>query len=201
MELLVRFRNCTVVTDILEKVDRTLEFLSFVRVYSLRRPDLVLPLFRVLRDTQVETIEYWQAIELIALAAADVSNYRIFNWCCDKIKKRFGDNWRLHRLLGLFHEIRLDYRAAAAVYENSLVKHPSCPQLYKRQVAILKSLNSYEQAAVVLCDYLKNFMVDEESWCELVFIYLYLRKYEEASNQNPFGIVSLMSKTGSFCRF
>ncbi|GJQ14425.1 hypothetical protein GpartN1_g6216.t1 [Galdieria partita] len=181
MEILSRFRKCTLTTNTIERIDRTLEFFSFLRFYSLRRPALVLPLVPVLRDTQVDTIEYWQAVELAAFAAADVSNYSLFNWCCDKIKKRFGDNWRLNRLVGLFHEIRLDYKAAAAVYERSLAKHPSCPELYKRQVAILKSLNAYEQAAVVLCDYLKTFMVDEESWCELVYIYLHLRKYEEAA--------------------
>jgi tetratricopeptide (TPR) repeat protein len=120
-------------------------------------------------------------IELAAFAAADVSNYAVFDWCCNKVKQRFGDNWRLHRLLGLFHEIRLDYKAAAAVYEAGLAKFPNSPELYKRQVAILKSLNAYEQAATVLCNYLETFMCDEESWSELVYIYMYLRKYEEAA--------------------
>lgn len=80
MQLLDWFHKCVRLTNIQGQLENTVEFFSFLRTYSVRRPDLVLPLVPVFRDVEVDTLEYWQAVELAALAAADVSNYSIFNW-------------------------------------------------------------------------------------------------------------------------
>eukprot|EP00871_Galdieria_phlegrea_P002995 jgi/Galph1/3697/GphlegSOOS_G2333.1 len=176
---------------------QVIDFFKFLRRNHLRRPDLVLNLASYLRDASQDSLDYWEAIEEMAFRAADVSDYQtlrisvLSHRCCKHIQGKFGNSWRLQRLLGILHEVRFEYKTAAVIYEKALDSNPACFFVYKRQdgiantscrqVAVLRSLGKYEEAIAVLCDYLKIFKLEEESWIELVDLYLEVKRYEEAA--------------------
>lgn len=56
------------------------------------------------------------------------------------------------------------------VYEVILMESVQQPIL-KRRIALLRSMNKYDEAVSALVDYLEAFPTDAEAWCELADLY------------------------------
>lgn len=158
------------------------EILTLINEARLNRPDLILEHGEsALKHHAATTKQHWDVIERITLAAAQLGEEEIKETHLDKIMKKFPSSVRAFTLLGMTQEALGGHTHAAETYLSVLRKQPIAPNIYKRQVALLKASKQPAEAASLLNYYLGFHGDDFDAWAELCALALRLGRFSHAA--------------------
>ncbi|KAA8575364.1 hypothetical protein EYC84_004536 [Monilinia fructicola] len=127
--------------------------------------------------TAAETPELWTTYENLVMACLRTGDEKSARLCIKRLQERFGvENERIMAMRGLLCEVGAEDEAALEKvldgYEQSLSKNPNNMPLFKRRIAVLKSLGKTSEAVTALNELLDFSPTDAEAWAELADIYV-----------------------------
>lgn len=155
--------------------------LAILRRAPIYDPDLPLHIGGVARlHHSDKSIEYWEIMEQIVLAAIDRGVWSVFVHLGNEVKERFPDSWRVSLLIGRRDEALGKWDDAMKRYMSVTEKDPMRGPAYKRQVAVLKAQRKLPEAVSLLNYYLGLFSGDAEAWGELCSLCLATGRIEHA---------------------
>ncbi|KIJ43821.1 hypothetical protein M422DRAFT_75479 [Sphaerobolus stellatus SS14] len=145
--------------------------------------------------------EAWNFLEQLTLASLDIGRLDIADECLEQLTEGFPGSPRVECLKGL--RIEADNKPIEAIrfYEAALQEDDTNAALWKRKIAVLRSLGSQNvsQAVEELTIYLDTFYTDVEAWIELADVYAELNLYSLSlqalshvlilASQNPFYVL------------
>ncbi|EED21759.1 conserved hypothetical protein [Talaromyces stipitatus ATCC 10500] len=123
-----------------------------------------------------EDPDQWIEYEQLFLVFLRTDDDKSAHLCLDRLTDRFGPaNERIMGLRGLYQEATARDTAALEVilkdYNKILSENAVNVPILKRRIALLRSMNKYEESVSALVDYLEAFPTDAEAWCELADLY------------------------------
>lgn len=123
-----------------------------------------------------EKPEQWIEYEQLFLICLRTGDDKSAHLCLDRLTERFGPaNERIMGLRGLYQEATAKDASALEVilkeYNKILSGNAVNVPILKRRIALLRSMNKYDEAVSALVDYLEAFPTDAEAWCELADLY------------------------------
>jgi ER membrane protein complex subunit 2 len=155
--------------------------LALIRGAPLYRPDLVIALGSVARrSTSSLSLANWDFAEQIAVNAADMGRWDIYDRIVEEIGKMFPGSCRLQVLQGLAAEARCEWNNALHIYMNIVEKDATRADARKRQIAVLRSQKKVPEAIALLKHYLESFSTDQEAWAELCAMCLGCGRFSHA---------------------
>lgn len=164
-------------------VHATTTLFRFMRQHRVRDPDAVVELGRNLLASRQGALgdELWTVLEQVFLAALDVYDPALLDFCLGELKAKFPESTRVERLRGMLAERQGEFGEADCIYTTMLEANPCNALAMKRQVCVLKAQGKLVQAIHQLNTYLKTFSGDPSAWQELAELYLSVGKYEAAA--------------------
>jgi len=103
----------------------------------------------------------------VFVAALDTGDEHLANDCLAMLTAQFQDSSRVKRLVGMQHEAKRGFAAAAETYKELLEANPANALAMKRRVAVLKGQGKVKEAVRELNDYLEQYQADPTGWQEL----------------------------------
>lgn len=126
--------------------------------------------------------EKWPVLEQVCIAAIDLQDLQLIKGCLEELDKRFPGSQRVKRLKTMAKlEMRGRYADAERVYEDMLRHDPTNSVIHKRRIAVRLAQGHRSDAIVLLIEYLKKFMSDQEGWLELSALYIAEQEYSRAA--------------------
>ncbi|KAI9481395.1 MAG: hypothetical protein EXX96DRAFT_212751 [Benjaminiella poitrasii] len=138
---------------------------------------------RLIKDNYVSKLgdQVWPFYEQVAIAALDVQDFTLSNFCINKLKERFTEkSLRFRRLLGMRYEAEGQLDKAQEVYDTILQEDDTNMLASKRQIALLKVKNKDAEMIEALSNYLDTYYDDHEAWLELCDVYVSKHMYDQA---------------------
>lgn len=139
---------------------------------------------RLIKDKYTTKLgdQVWPFYEQVAIAALDVQDFVLADYCIDKLKDRFTEkSLRFRRLLGMRYEVKGQLDEAQEVYDTILQEDDTNMLASKRQIALLKARNKEQEMIDALTKYLDTYYDDHEAWLELCDVYLNKHMYDQAA--------------------
>ncbi|GAA5807069.1 hypothetical protein MFLAVUS_000419 [Mucor flavus] len=139
---------------------------------------------RLIKDNYTSKLgdQIWPFYEQVAVAALDVQDFTLADFCIDKLKERFTEkSLRFRRLLGMRFEAQGQLDEAQEVYDTILQEDDTNMLASKRQIALLKARNKEQDMIDALTKYLDTYYDDHEAWLELCDAYLSKHMYDQAA--------------------
>ncbi|KAI8981585.1 hypothetical protein BDF20DRAFT_861901 [Mycotypha africana] len=126
--------------------------------------------------------QVWPFYEQMTIAALDVGDFELADYCIEKLKIRFTEkSLRFRRLLGMRCEAKGSLAEAQQIYDSILQEDDTNMLAAKRQIALLKAKQDDANMIEALTKYLDTYYDDHEAWLELCDVYLSKYMYEQAS--------------------
>jgi len=116
--------------------------------------------------------EYWTIMDQIAVAALITGNDALAKDCIDRISAQFPKSPRTYALMGMQLEAEEKLTQAAEYYDLVLSEDQTNLMVWKRRIALLRSINRPTEAINQLTLLLDTFTNDVEGWAELADLYL-----------------------------
>jgi ER membrane protein complex subunit 2 len=155
--------------------------LALIRRAPLYRPDIVLALGSVARrSTSALSLANWDFAEQIAVSAADVGRWDVYDKMVEEIRKRFPGSYRLQVIQGLAAEAKYEWHNALQIYMGIVEKDATQADARKRQIAVLKSQKKVPEAIALTMHYLESFSTDQDAWAELCAMCLGCGRFSHA---------------------
>jgi tetratricopeptide (TPR) repeat protein len=155
--------------------------LAVIRAAPLYRPDVVLLVGSAARRaTSLLAPAHWDFAEQVALSAADVGQWDLYDEIVNEIDARFPESRRLQVIRGIAAEAKCEWQNAMSIYRSVAEPDSTQPHVYKRQVAVLKSEKKLPEAIAYLNYYLESFAGDREAWAELCDLCLRCGRFSHA---------------------
>ena len=121
-------------------------------------------------------------MEQVCIAAIDLHDNEVIKDCLQQLDEKFPNSSRVKRLKIMAKlELRERFEDAIQMYDDMIRKDESNSLLYKRKIAILLAERRTPEAIKELCEYLKKFMNDQESWLQLADLYIDEQDYSKAA--------------------
>ncbi|KAI7878362.1 uncharacterized protein EV154DRAFT_486192 [Mucor mucedo] len=139
---------------------------------------------RLIKDNYTQKLgdQVWSFYEQVAIAALDVQDLTLANYCIDNLKERFTEkSLRFRRLLGMRFEAKGQLDEAQEVYDTILQEDDTNMLASKRQIALLKARNKEQEMIDALTKYLDTYYDDHEAWLELCDVYMSKHLYDQAA--------------------
>ncbi|KAI0012848.1 tetratricopeptide [Xylariaceae sp. FL0662B] len=132
-----------------------------------------------------ETNELWTAYENLLLSCLRTGDDDSAHQCLGRLINRFGeDNERIMALIGLLKEADANDNATLDVilkeYEQILQENPTNIPIFKRRVALLRSMGRISESVSALTSLLDVSPTDAEAWAELAELYFSQSLYSQA---------------------
>ncbi|KAI1075221.1 TPR-like protein [Whalleya microplaca] len=132
-----------------------------------------------------ETHELWTIYENLLLSCLRIKDGESAHLCLGRLINRFGDdNERIMALIGLLKEADAPDNATREVvlkeYEQILQENPTNIPIFKRRVALLRSLGRVSESVGALISLLDISPTDAEAWAELAELYFSQALYSQA---------------------
>eukprot|EP01121_Diplochlamys_sp_Union-15-3_P010937 TRINITY_DN3127_c0_g1_i2.p1 TRINITY_DN3127_c0_g1~~TRINITY_DN3127_c0_g1_i2.p1 ORF type:complete len:266 (-),score=37.42 TRINITY_DN3127_c0_g1_i2:26-823(-) len=158
-------------------------FLKFLRENNLRQSALATKYGSILLNKYPSKLgsDFWSVTEQVFIAALDSGDINTANKCLASLEKRFPKSIRVKRLRGLSYEHSKKYSEATQLYKELLSANPTDTFAMKRQICIAKAKGKISNAILLLNEYLKIFMGDQEAWMELAELYISEQLYQYAA--------------------
>ena len=126
--------------------------------------------------TSSDTPETWLDLEKLVVACLQAGDDKNAHLALERLTQRFGsENERVMGLRGLYQEALAknmqDLQKVVNGYNKILIDNPMNIPIHKRRIALTRSLNQEEDAAIALVDFLGSFPSDTEAWSELSDVY------------------------------
>jgi len=159
------------------------ELLHYIRINKLRDPHLVAKHGSALMKQYASSLgdERWTICEQVFLAAIDINDKELSNYCLKVLDRKFPGSSRVKRLSGINKESAGEYEAASAVYEEILKDNPANTLVLKRQISILKAQGKTSQAISALNTFLQTYQADVSAWSEMAELQLSVSNYKNAA--------------------
>lgn len=167
----------------MEPIDQIIENLRSWREDCVRDPEALREYWPRISEIerQLSTEEKWTVIEQFCMAGIDLHDEDIIEACLVRLNKQFPKSKRV-KLLNIMAlcERPGDYDEAISRYNEMIEEDETNAGARKRKIAVLISQKKNVDAIRELCDYLKIFMNDQESWKELCELYMLEQDYSKA---------------------
>ncbi|RMZ89104.1 hypothetical protein DV736_g3672, partial [Chaetothyriales sp. CBS 134916] len=123
-----------------------------------------------------ETPETWVDVVQLFYASLRTGDDKIASACLVLLTKRFGaDDHKISGLRGMYQEALAEDEAALKTilgdYNKILAQDPMNTAIYKRRIALLKTLAGPQDAISQLVEFTEAFPTDVEAWSELSELY------------------------------
>ncbi|KAG9509338.1 Dynactin subunit 4, partial [Fragariocoptes setiger] len=152
------------------------------RVNNSRCPEEVIHLWYSSRNLDKQLgEEKWTVLEQVCMAAIDLHDEDITEYCLDQLDKQFPGSNRVNilRIMGRYERKGL-YDKALRLYNDMISSDETNTAVHKRKIAMLISQRRIVDAIKSLCEYLKIFLNDQEAWKELCYLYMLEQDYHKA---------------------
>lgn len=167
----------------MEPIDQIIEKLRSWREDCVRDPEGLREYWPRIGEIerQLSIEEKWTVIEQFCMAGIDLHDEEIIEACLVRLNKQFPKSKRV-KLLNIMAlcECPGDYDEAINRYNEMIEEDETNAGARKRKIAVLISQKKNIDAIKELCDYLKIFMNDHESWKELCELYMLEQDYNKA---------------------
>ena len=126
--------------------------------------------------TSTSTPETYLSLEKLVIASLQTGDEKTAFLALEALTTRFGpQDPRVMGLRGLYQEAQAkniqDLQKVVNEYNKILTENPMNVPIHKRRIALTRSLNQDEDAAIALVDFLGSFPSDTEAWSELSDVY------------------------------
>ena len=123
----------------------------------------------------------WVVREQVFVAALDCGESTLAQSILGSLQKMFPQSTRVAKLEGMQMEALGMYDDALKLYNDILQKEPTCAEIWRRKVAVLKAQRDVDEAIKEMNEYLKVFMCDHEAWLELSELQISMQNYADAA--------------------
>ena len=148
------------------------------------------------RSTSLGDAERLAALEQLCIAALDIGNISLAEYCLDDMQQATGggrgdssssslvtkESSRFRKLLGMCLEASCDYDGASAIYDKLLQENPSNAYASKRKYCILAAQSDKQDEAMkALNEYLSQHPGDISAWYTMADICLSVSDFQGAA--------------------
>ncbi|CAA18435.2 TPR repeat protein oca3 [Schizosaccharomyces pombe] len=124
--------------------------------------------------------EIWDVYQKVFIAALTTGETVLAKKCWNRLNDRFHKSPRVEGLYGMFLEATASEKDAMSYYNSKLSEDPTHTVIYKRKLALLRSMGQTKECIQGLINYLDTFYNDLEAWAELADIYVSVEAFESA---------------------